>query len=41
MVRAYALSGARERAAEAMAALATLDPATAARVAEEIRPERR
>ena len=36
LTRAYALAGARERAADAMAALTTLDPALAARVATEI-----
>jgi protein O-mannosyl-transferase len=36
LTRAYALAGARERAADAMAALTTLDPALAARVASEI-----
>jgi protein O-mannosyl-transferase len=41
LARAYALSGARERAASEMAALATLDPALAARVASEIPVSRR
>jgi len=36
LTRAYALAGARERAADAMAALTTLDPTLAARVATEI-----
>jgi hypothetical protein len=36
LLRGYALAGARERAASEMAALASLDPALAARVATEI-----
>ena len=41
LLRAYALAGARERAAGEMAALAALDPAMAAQVASEIPAARR
>jgi hypothetical protein len=41
LARAYALSGARDRAANEMTALASLDPAMAARVASEIPASRR
>jgi protein O-mannosyl-transferase len=41
LARAYALSGARDRAASEMTALASLDPAMAARVSSEIPASRR